>query len=407
MALAAPPCSAEFRPSLGINRVVPRSRDVRSRSIERSAFKLVGGPLIYACLRRLRTSRKSGASVVDFERLEKVEYDDGRRYRILFNEVLGSGAQGTVYRGLTEEDEPVAIKVIPTWRLVLEPGCEVQKLAAIEAELQTLRTLGRHPNLAGLIATATINRVDQTGKVRPHYKLVVMEVVNGRELAEHVAIEGAMRESVARSIFLQVLDGLAHMHKRGVIHRDLKPENMMVTGDVVDLDSRVKLIDFGVAKCLHHGPMETVVGTPSIMAPEVAKVKLGSADVVHAAFSWGGQGEALIAQTSSGPEEFSPKVDVWSTGVCLYTCLTGKLPFRTELDIIRSEYDRTALQHISEEAKDLLSNMLEKDVSKRLSIEECLAHPWVPCSETDGCTIDWDNLPEDEFEYDPLGSIAE
>ena len=86
-------------------------------------------------------------------------------------------------------------QVIPTWRLVLEPGCEVQKLAAIEAELQTLRTLGRHPNLAlasghmrnhgqmmsqlkneaGLIATATINRVDQTGKVRPHYKLVVME----------------------------------------------------------------------------------------------------------------------------------------------------------------------------------------------------------------------------------------
>ena len=52
MALAAPPCSAEFRPSLGINRVVPRSRDVRSRSIERSAFKLVGGPLIYSCLRR-------------------------------------------------------------------------------------------------------------------------------------------------------------------------------------------------------------------------------------------------------------------------------------------------------------------------------------------------------------------
>ena len=40
------------------------------------------------------------------------------------------------------------------------------------------------------------------------------------------------------------------------------PRNMMVTGDVVDLESRVKLIDFGVAKCLHHGPLETVVGTP-------------------------------------------------------------------------------------------------------------------------------------------------
>ena len=86
---------------------------------------------------------------------------------------------------------------------------QVQKLAEIEAELETLRALGNHPNIvrnsaelhsnftkvlgqsctggwylrrslkspeAGLIATATINRVDQNGKVRPHYKLVVMEV---------------------------------------------------------------------------------------------------------------------------------------------------------------------------------------------------------------------------------------
>ena len=74
---------------------------------------------------------------------------------------------------------------------------------------------------------------------------------------------------------------------------------------------------------------------------------------------------------------------------------------------------------------------VQQDASKRLSVEECLAHPWVPCSEEDGpklsfltswapvdrssiiflewpsrgCTIDWDNLPEDEFEYDPLGSF--
>lgn len=51
-----------------------------------------------------------------------------------------------------------------------------------------------------------------------------------------------------------------------------------------------------VAKCLHHGPLETVVGTPSIMAPEVAQAKLGSGKkAVQAAFSWGGQGEAQLA----------------------------------------------------------------------------------------------------------------
>ena len=45
-------------------------------------------------------------------------------------------------------------------------------------------------------------------------------------------------------------------------YKNWQPRNMMVTGDIVDLESRVKLIDFGVAKCLHHGPLETVVGTP-------------------------------------------------------------------------------------------------------------------------------------------------
>ena len=65
-----------------------------------------------------------------------------------------------------------------------------------------------------MIATANITRKDASGKVRPHYKLVAMEarlpcmagsrqVVHGRELAEHVALEGAMRESTARSLFLQ------------------------------------------------------------------------------------------------------------------------------------------------------------------------------------------------------------
>ncbi|CAJ1335472.1 unnamed protein product [Effrenium voratum] len=230
-----------------------------------------------------------------------------------------------------------------------------------------------------------------------------MEVVEGRELAEHVAIGGAMKESVARHLFLQVLEGLAHMHKSHVIHRDLKPENMMVTGDMVDLESRVKLIDFGVAKCLSQGPMKTVVGTPSVMAPEVAKAKLGTADSKQANFSWGGQGQSLLlVDAAERSPEFCPKVDVWSAGVCLFTCLTGKLPFRNELEIIKSEYDKGALAHCSEEAKDLLEKMLKKDVSQRLSIEECLAHPWVPCSETDGCTIDWDNLPEDDLMYDPF-----
>lgn len=330
------------------------------------------------------------------------ESKEGQRYRILTDQVLGSGAQGTVYQGLNlDTEEKVAIKVIPTWRLILEPGCE-EKLAALEQELQTLEDLGSHPNIAAMHCHCDITRADATGKLQPQYKMVVMEAVEGRELAEHVAIGGPMRESVARNIFLQVLDGLAHIHQRGVIHRDLKPENVMVTGSTVDLESIVKLIDFGVAKSLRNGPLKTVVGTPSIMAPEVAKAKMSDGlGTQHAVFAWGSAacGQGTVVKQDPENQHFCPKIDVWSAGICLYTCLTGKLPFRTELEIINSDYKRSLLTNCSEEAKDLLERMLEKDPERRLSIDECLAHPWVPCSESDRCTIDWDNLPEGNYDF--------
>eukprot|EP00930_Biecheleria_cincta_P086657 TRINITY_DN75917_c0_g1_i1.p1 TRINITY_DN75917_c0_g1~~TRINITY_DN75917_c0_g1_i1.p1 ORF type:complete len:413 (-),score=88.94 TRINITY_DN75917_c0_g1_i1:58-1296(-) len=328
------------------------------------------------------------------------ESDEGQRYRLLTDQVLGSGAQGTVYRGLNlDTQEKVAIKVIPTWRLILEPGCE-DKLASLEQELQTLKELGTHPNIAAMHCHCDITRADAAGKLQPKYKMVVMEAVEGRELAEHVAIGGPMRESVARNIILQVLDGLAHIHKKGIIHRDLKPENVMVTGSEADLESQVKLIDFGVAKSLRNGPLKTVVGTPSIMAPEVAKAKMADGPgAQQMIFAWGsapGDQGTLVKCDPESPY-FCPKIDVWSAGICLYTCLTGKFPFRTELEIIKSDYRRSLLERCSEEAKDLLERMLEKDPERRLSIEECLAHPWVPCSQTDGCTINWDDLIEDAF----------
>lgn len=332
---------------------------------------------------------------------------DGEEFELFPERVLGAGAQGTVYSGRSlDTGETVAVKVIPTWRLVLE-DCGAEKLQAIEEEFTMLRALGRHANIASMIAGVDVYR-DGSVSGFPHYKLMVMEAVEGRELAEHVAVEGPMIESLARHVFLQVLDGLMHVHSRGIIHRDLKPENVLVTGDEVTPESQVKLIDFGVAKCIRSGPLQTIVGTPSFMAPEVAKAKIGYAHGrsfpagQRHSFSWGSPSECLeesgcsVELVNSDDHSFCPKIDVWSAGTVLYTCLTGKIPFKSELEIIESDYQRKPLAHCSEEAKDLLAGMLEKDPEKRLSIDECCLHPWIACSAEDSCTIDPTNMPEDQ-----------
>jgi len=345
--------------------------------------------------RRWSASRKVALRALDFRVFTS---DDGEEFEIFGNEVLGAGEQGTVYGGRAcATDEKVAIKVIPTWRLILDDAGR-EKLETIEQEFELLQRLGRHPNIAGMIGAANIFNKGAADTSFPRFKLLVMEKVVGHELAEMVALQGPMKESLARHIFLQILDGLEHMHDRHVVHRDLKPENVLVSGREITLESTVKLIDLGVAKCLRAGPMSTVVGTPSVMAPEVAKAMISYVPQCdRPAFAWGGAGDAAAGVVHEGRLEqeerlFCPKVDVWSLGVIMYICLTGKLPFESQLETIELDYSRASLGHISAEARDLLAGMLEKEPEQRLSLADCLEHPWVGCSEGDACTIDYDEM---------------
>jgi len=374
------------------------------------------------CHRRVpEPSLRRGLSIAmraagDLEEFRHFTSSCGEEFEIFPDRVLGAGAQGTVYGGRRKSSgEKVAVKVIATWRLRLEMD-GMKKLHEIEQEVSTLRKLGQHANVAGMIAGIDIFRSGNPSPV-PHYKFIVMEAVEGRELAEHIALGGPMGEPLVRHVFLQIVAALAHVHRAGIIHRDLKPENVLVTGNPLDLDSEVKLIDFGVAKCLTTGPLKTVVGTPLIMAPEVAKARLSgqsgstSSDaapqlaavgVGHAtagaatgrhSFSWGvpaGSAPGALAVgsvTHVPPPQFSPKIDVWSAGVVLYTCLAGKVPFTSEKEIIEAEYLQSPLNRFSEEAKDLLAGMLEKQPHKRLSLDEVRQHPWIACAEDDSCTI--------------------
>jgi serine/threonine-protein kinase len=161
---------------------------------------------------------------------------------------------------------------------------------------------------------------------------IVMECLNGINLA--ALLQQAHPLSAARivEILSQALAALAVAHDMGILHRDLKPENIMVLGgkndEGADID-HVKVCDFGIAKVFgtleaHKSPEPTighrltnpglVIGTPAYMSPEQAR------------------GESLDARS-----------DVYAVGVILYELLTGRIPFSAETPL------GMALRHINDE----------------------------------------------------------
>jgi serine/threonine protein kinase len=139
---------------------------------------------------------------------------------------------------------------------------------------------------------------------------LVMELLEGEDLAGRVARSGPLTPAEARDLFDQLCHAVAAAHDAGIVHRDLKPENVFLAiakraGD----DSRlhVKVLDFGIAKAVAEaattGATMSMIGTPLWMAPE---------------------------QTDPGP--LGPPADVWALGLILYYVLTGRVYWRAAQD---------------------------------------------------------------------------
>lgn len=207
-------------------------------------------------------------------------------YRL--DRLLGRGGMGAVYlasRDDGEFDKRVAIKVInpsaATPALLKRFRVERQILASIE-----------HPHIARLL---------DGGTAAGGLPFFVMEYVEGETLARVLA-RGPLPLSRALEVAAALADVLALIHAKGLVFRDLKPSNVMI-----DTQSRLKLLDFGIAKITrgdvgeppdHQTRAGGIVGTPRYMSPEQAR------------------GEP--AEASS---------DVFSFGVVLFEALTGQLPF--------------------------------------------------------------------------------
>ncbi|KAF8625669.1 hypothetical protein AX15_005248 [Amanita polypyramis BW_CC] len=241
--------------------------------------------------------------------------------------VIGEGAYGKVRLGTHRlTSARVAVKQIPK-----------SMSAALTREIHHHRQL-HHPHIAQMYEViATESSI-----------WIVTELCCGGELFDYLVEKGRLSEDEGKIIFGQLCLAVAYLHDKGIVHRDLKLENVLL-----DERCRVKLGDFGFTREYERGAfMETFCGTTGYAAPEMLQRK----------------------------KYMGPEVDVWSLGVILYCLLTGTLPFDDDDEgimhakIIQGEYDDQ--EWLSIESRDLIKHVLEKDVSKRFTIPQILAHPW-------------------------------
>jgi uncharacterized protein (TIGR03067 family) len=269
------------------------------------------------------------------------ELRDHPRYRIV--EQIGHGGMGSVYRAEHRlMNRPVAIKVINS-QLVQHPHA----VDRFRREVQAAAKLS-HPNIVAAYDA------EQAGNL--HY--LVMEFVDGTDLATYVNGHGPLSVAAACDCIRQAAIGLQHAHEKGMVHRDIKPHNLMLTPE-----GRVRILDFGLAgfatetalltdesrsesavaprtelpvagheeTALHLTAMGSVMGTPDYMAPEQA-TDAHTADI---------------------------RADIYSLGCTLHFLLTGRPPFESQNVVEKLQ------AHASQSPPDL--GTLRDDVSPGLT----------------------------------------
>ena len=202
------------------------------------------------------------------------------RFEIL--RCLGEGVSATVYKARDRNTNSiVAIKVLKP-HLQTDPV----SLERFRREVSIVRAL-QHPQIVPIYDL--VRSADVT--------YLVMEYIDGPNLADYVALRAPLAIDTVLSIISQVLKVLSACHAQNVIHRDLKPQNVIVTADTA-----VHLVDFGIAKVTAVSDLTqtgTAIGSPEYMAPE------------------------LFARNSH-----DARTDLYALGIMTFELLTGTPPFR-------------------------------------------------------------------------------
>uniref|UniRef100_A0AAY3ZW51 calcium/calmodulin-dependent protein kinase n=1 Tax=Denticeps clupeoides TaxID=299321 RepID=A0AAY3ZW51_9TELE len=271
---------------------------------------------------------------------------------------IGKGSYGVVKLAYNEDDNTYyAMKVLSKKRLMRQAGFPRRPpprgakgapegphqhkgpLERVYQEIAILKKLD-HPNVVKLV------EVDVT------FFCTLLCVCVCSAVME-VPTDKPFSEEQARFYFQDLLRGIEYLHYQKIIHRDIKPSNLLV-GE----DGHIKIADFGVSNQFEGADalLTSTVGTPAFLAPET------------------------LSETR---KNFSGKaLDVWAMGVTLYCFDFGVCPFMDERILslhqkIRTQPVELPDADVSDDLKDLLLKMLDKNPETRITVPQIKVHPWV------------------------------
>ena len=266
-----------------------------------------------------------------------IKYDNNdnnkkKETQFILGKKIGQGTFATVRLAThIKTNEIVAIKI---WDK--EKMKEIDKIK-FNKEIKILKKM-RHRNIVHFY-----NVINSENLI-----YLIMEYVKGKELLTYINERNRLTENESCYYYQQIISGIEYLEKLKIVHRDIKPENI-----IIEDNKNIKILDFGLSNFYpKNNVLHSSCGSLCYASPEMIE----------------------------GKKYSGSSVDIWSSGIVLFAMLCGYLPFT---DINEQKLFKKIVEgklffpyFLSEQAKDLLNKVLNKDPLKRISINKIKNHPW-------------------------------
>ncbi|RCV08205.1 hypothetical protein SETIT_1G307400v2 [Setaria italica] len=251
---------------------------------------------------------------------------------------IGNGASSVVERAI----------FIPVHRILALKKINVFEKEKRQQILNEMRTLCESCCYSGLVEFQGAFYMPDSGEIS-----IALEYMDGGSLADVIRVKKSIPELVLSHMLQKVLLGLRYLHEvRHLVHRDIKPANLLV-----NLKGEAKITDFGVSAGLDNtmAMCATFVGTVTYMSPERIRI-----------------------------ENYSYAADIWSLGLTILECATGKFPYDVNegpanlmLQILDDPSPTPPQDAYSSEFCSFVNDCLQKDADARPTCEQLLSHPFI------------------------------